>query len=75
METKIEPVRTKFCRFLRARNPYGRLEGGDNPWLLVDDSSTVCWCLKSSGGAGPDNGPVAPDRCVPGRKCYEPPGE
>lgn len=73
MKTEIKPDTTKYCRFLRAKNPYGRLEGGENPWLLADDSNTICWCIKSSGGAGPDNGLVAPDRCKPGRRCYEKP--
>lgn len=73
MKTEIKPDDTKYCRFLRAKNPYGRLEGGGNTWLLHDDSNTICWCIKSSGAAGPDNGLVAPGNCVPGRRCYEAP--
>jgi hypothetical protein len=75
MITKITPGDVKYCRFLRAKNPYGRLEGGENPWLLLDDPNTICWCLQSSGRVGPDNGLIAPERCLPGRKCYEPPRE
>lgn len=75
MLTKVPHSEVKYCRFLRAKNAYGKLEGGDNPWLTMDDPNTVYWCVRSSGGAGPDNGLVAPERCLAGRKCYEPPRE
>ena len=70
---KIKPVNTKFCRFLRAKNPYGTLEGGENPWFMLDDANTTVWCVKASGPVGPDNGLVDPPRCVKGRSCFEEP--
>ncbi|MDN5213497.1 hypothetical protein QQ020_15610 [Fulvivirgaceae bacterium BMA12] len=69
----IEPSNIKFCRFLRSKNPYGSLEGGENEWYLIDDANSICWCIKATGGAGPDNGLVDPPLCVSGRACYEPP--
>ena len=58
-----------ICKFLRARNPYGMMEGGDSPWLLLDDANTICWCITSS-GVGPDNGLVSPTNCTERRDCF-----
>lgn len=63
--------KTNICKFLRARNPYGMMEGGDKPWLLLDDANTICWCISSSGGAGPDDGLVSVSQCREGRSCYK----
>lgn len=65
-----KPGNTAICKFLRARNPYGMMEGGDHPWLLLDDANTICWCITSAGGVGPDNGLVSPKNCIQGRSCY-----
>ena len=59
-----------ICKFLRARNPYGMMEGGEQPWLLLDDANTICWCINSAGGSGPDNGLVATTECRAGRSCF-----
>ena len=59
-----------ICKFLRARNPYGMMEGGDKPWLLLDDANTICWCITSAGAMGPDNGSVSPMECQEGRNCF-----
>lgn len=61
-----------LCKFLRARNPYGMMEGGEHPWLLLDDANTICWCINSAGAMGPDSGLVSPVKCVEGRTCFEP---
>ena len=61
----------KLCRNLRIKNPYGMLEDGENDWLLLDDINSICWCIKSIGGSGPDDGVVDPAQCVKGRVCYE----
>ena len=58
------------CKFLRARNPYGMMEGGDNPWHLLDDANTISWCINSAGAVGPDNGLVSPVECTKGRSCF-----
>jgi hypothetical protein len=72
MKKKIEPIKdVKFCRFLRAKNAYGRLEGGGNPWLIADDPNSIYRCILSTSGAGPDGGVVAPSCCVKGRRCFE----
>jgi hypothetical protein len=66
----VKPVDAKFCRFLKAKNPFGTIEGGDNDWYVMEDANTIYWCVKSMGAGGPDNGPVDPRLCVSGRKCY-----
>ncbi|NNF35739.1 MAG: hypothetical protein HKN68_16645 [Saprospiraceae bacterium] len=68
---EIKPLKNNFCKYLKAKSPYGPVEGGDDPWYLLDQANTICWCIKSSGGAGPDNGLVSPGSCTPGRKCYK----
>ncbi len=64
-----------YCKFLRAKNPYGTLEGGENPWQIPYESNTICWCVKSSTGFGPDNGLVSPQQCTKGRSCFAAPGK
>jgi hypothetical protein len=59
-----------MCKFLRARNPFGMMEGGDSPWLLLDDANTICWCINASGGVGPDNGLVSASGCNETRSCF-----
>ena len=71
----VKPVDIKLCRYLRAKNPFGTAEGGANPWLMLDDANTIYWCVKSMGAGGPDNGPIDPKLCQPGRKCYQPPAD
>ena len=69
---KIQPNNTPFCRFLKAKNPFGTLEGGNQEWFTYDDANTIYWCVKSTGAGGPDNGPVAPGLCCRSeRKCYK----
>lgn len=70
---KIKPINTKVCRFLKAKNPHGTLEGGEYDWLMMDDANTIVWCLHSMGPVGPDNGLANPPSCVKGRACYQAP--
>ena len=65
-----KPGNLSICKFLRARNPYGMMEGGENPWLLLDDANTISWCINSAGAMGPDNGLVSPMECKKGRSCF-----
>lgn len=69
MDTR-KPNKKNICKFLRARNPYGMMEGGDSPWLFLDDANTICWCITSAGAVGPDNGLVSPVDCQEGRSCF-----
>lgn len=71
----LRPVQPTFCKYLRAKNPYGMLEGGEQPWLLYDDPNTISWCIKATGGVGPDNDLVTPKQCVAGRSCFAPPSK
>ncbi len=70
---EIKPINNKYCKYLRAKSPYGGTEGGENPWFLLDETNTICWCIKGMGGLGPDNGLIAPAKCVTGRRCFVPP--
>ena len=72
MEKKTRS-KIKYCRYLRAKNSYGLMEGGEDPWLLPDTSNTICWCIKTGEMSAPDSGFVSPEGCKPGRRCYEAP--
>lgn len=65
-----KPNKKGICKYLRARNPYGMMEGGDHPWLLLDDANTICWCINSAGAMGPDDGLVSTMSCKEGRNCF-----
>lgn len=69
----VKPIDYKLCKNLRARNPYGMSEGGENPWYLLDDANTIFWCIRGSGGTGPDNGLVHSGSCQSGRRCFADP--
>ena len=71
----VDPPKPKICKYLRARNPYGMMEGGEHPWLMLDDANTISWCIQSAGAAGPDSGLVGPKYCVEGRACFVDPDE
>ena len=63
--------RVEICKYLRARNSFGRMEGGEHPWVMLDDPNMICWCILSTGSTGPDNKLVGPRLCVKGRSCYK----
>ena len=64
-----------ICRLLRAKTGYGTLEGGENPWLLLDTSTTVYCCLRTMASYEPDDGLAHSDGCRAGRSCFAPPRE
>jgi hypothetical protein len=69
MEEKKTIRKQDYCRFLRAKNPFGLLEGGGTPFML-EDANTICWCIKTQAGMGPDHGLVEPASCTKGRSCF-----
>ena len=67
---KLNVENKVYCKYLRTKNPYGSLEGGGNHFFIDDNANTICWCVVTQGGMGPDSGLVDPPICVEGRKCY-----
>lgn len=63
-----------LCRSLRAKTGYATHEGGENPWLLLDTSTTSFRCLVTLEGYGPDGYLADGDLCREGRECYSPDG-
>ena len=64
----------KYCRFLRAKNAYGTLEGGGQPFLTIDTGTTQYWCVTTSAPYGPDSGIVHLSKCWnEKRTCYQKP--
>lgn len=39
-------------------------------WRRSDKMTAGYWCLKTMRLAGPDDQPALPERCQPGRTCY-----
>ena len=69
-EEASEVVLSPFCSELRSKN-YFMI---DVLPTEVDDylgASGYCWCYETQQVIGPDGGSVEPDRCVPGRSCYQ----
>ena len=66
-----EKTETHYCRFLRGKNAYGTLEGGDRPFLSIDPATTYYWCIRTAGPVGPDDRPVHGLLCNrPDRTCF-----
>jgi hypothetical protein len=63
----------RACRYLKSKNQFGSLEGGDEPFVTFDDANAIYWCVKSIGPVGADDGPVDPMLCRAGRLCYKAP--
>jgi len=68
MESKQKEI--KICRYLKAKNSFGMLEGGEIQWSGIDDANTQFWCVKTGDAIGPDDGLAGASECVPGRKCF-----
>ncbi len=65
---------TCYCRYLRGKNAYGTLEGGDKPFLNFDPATTTYWCLQTMGPVGPDGRPAHTTTCGDDkRKCFREP--
>lgn len=69
----VKALDTPVCRYLRAKNPYGSEEGGENPWYDLDRSNTIFWCVRTQGPVGPDGGYAGLPKCTEGRRCYAAP--
>ena len=61
----------EICRFLRGKNGFGTLEGGENPWRLLDTVTTTFSCLCTGEPFGPDEELAYAAICKSGRSCYE----
>lgn len=64
-----EPVLSPFCGLLRSKKFFllDRLAASADDYL---DAANHVWCCETQEVIGPDNGRVDPDRCGPGRACY-----
>lgn len=60
------------CKFLRAKNAYGTMEGGDDPMLPSEEGTTNYWCILSCSPVGPDNLPAFTSSCTKIRTCFTP---
>ena len=60
----------KRCKFLRAKNGYGTMEGGDSPFLPTDYGTTYYWCVQTCSPVGPDDQPAYTDCCTEERLCF-----
>lgn len=68
----MEKINNKGCKFLRAKNAYGTMEGGDDPFLPLDEGTTTYWCLRTCSPVGPDNFFAVTDACTNRRTCFTP---
>lgn len=60
-----------YCKFLRAKNAYGTLEGVDHNFIPIDPGTTFYWCIQTMGPAGPDSRLAHISSCANSqRKCF-----
>jgi hypothetical protein len=62
-------VLSPFCGSLRSKK-FFMLDALATEAEQYLDASNHCWCRETQQVIGPDNGRVQPNRCVPGRSCY-----
>ncbi|HQU58315.1 MAG: hypothetical protein KDD02_01085 [Phaeodactylibacter sp.] len=61
-----------YCRYLRAKNAFGTMEGGGRPFLPEDPGTTTYWCIRTMGPAGPDGRLAHISTCTQAeRPCYK----
>jgi hypothetical protein len=65
-----ETNRRLYCRFLRAKNSFGMLEGDDGFWSGIEDPATQYWCVKTGHAFGPDSRPVSKVDCTEVWGCF-----
>jgi hypothetical protein len=63
-------VRSLFCAAPRSKK-YFMLAGLATAAEDYLDASDHCWCRVTQQVTGPDGRKARPDRCGPGRECYE----
>jgi hypothetical protein len=56
------------CRYLRTKGMY--VEAEPDP-AVPNPKDGLCWCVHTQNQLGPDGGVAEPERCGPGRTCYE----
>jgi len=59
-----------ICKFLRAKNGYGTLEGGSMPFILTDGITTTYRCICTGEPFGPDNELAHTSMCTSTRDCF-----
>lgn len=59
------------CKHLRTRMAYLPEIAGLEHWSTGESTIDQYWCLCTMTTAGPDDQYVAPEKCQPGRSCYE----
>jgi hypothetical protein len=57
------------CRHMRTKALY--VYGQDTPDAVMTSRSSHYHCLRTQFVTGPDQGLCVPERCTPGRSCFE----
>lgn len=63
------PTQSHICKFLRAKNGYGTLEGGGLPFLQ-DSITTTYRCICTGEPFGPDTELAHVSACNSQRNCF-----
>ena len=61
-----------LCSRLRTKGMFVTGYDGPPPDMPFLPDTAVYWCNRSGWAMGPDDRPANPDRCAPGRGCFEP---
>jgi hypothetical protein len=64
-------LESAFCRLLRSKKYFMMDAALASEAAQYMDGSNHCWCFQTQKVVGPDGGKVHPERCKPGRECYQ----
>ena len=68
-EVNSTPIQSMYCGSLRSKKFFMRDQLAKSADDYIDSANHV-WCSETQEVIGPDNQPVEPDKCGPGRSCY-----
>ena len=60
----------KACAHIRHKLMYSEKSHAVRGMVDTSSDTTVFFCIKTFDGLGPDDHPVSPEDCAPGRSCY-----
>ena len=58
------------CKFFEQEMSHAPAFDAHKSWAKGESSTGHFWCKKTMAVLGPDTGPVNPDECHKGRRCF-----
>jgi hypothetical protein len=58
------------CKYFEQEDSHAPAFGKQKSWAKGESTTGHYWCKQTMGVLGPDTGPVQPEECRSGRKCF-----